>query len=230
LARRAEAAAPAETPQAAPGLGTIVRTPEYRRLVAFFSSYWAVVSFLGGPPFIYTALIFSQVVNFSGSQALLLSASLSVVYVIANIVGQYFVLDQLGRKPLAVGICSVAAVAALATGLLEGSPVGLVVAFGVFAVCTQTAPIPFWPWSVEQLPTRIRATGQSFGSASGKLGQFIGLNLFTAGTITAIGWLPYFAFIGVGFGALAIFVALRGTETKGADLDRLDRVAPGRTT
>lgn len=204
------------------GIGTILRVRRYRRSVIFFTLYWGIESFLGGPPFIYTALIFSRVIEFSESEALLLSAALATLYVIANIVGQYVVLDRFGRKPIAVVICTVAGVAAIATGLLEDTALPLVITFGVFAVCTQVAPMPFWPWSVEQLPTRIRATGQSIGSSGGKLGQFVGLNIFTAGFITTMGWTTYFAFVGASFVLLAGYVVVRGQETKGTDLTALD--------
>lgn len=208
------------------GFREILRDRTFRRAVAFFTVYWTIESFLGGPPFVYTSVIFSQVVRLSPSRALLLSACLAAVYLVANLVGQLWALDRVGRKPLALGICAFAAVTAFATAQLEGAGLALVVAFGLFAVATQVAPLPFWPWSVEQLPTRIRATGQSVGSAGGKLGQFVGLNIFTAGTIAGFGWTPYFVFVAVGFAVLAGIVAAFGRETKGADLDALDRVQP----
>lgn len=204
-------------------LRTLFGNRTFRRAVAFFTAYWVIESFLGGPPFIYTALIFSRVVDLSPTRSLVLSAALSAVYVVGNVVGQYVLLDRFGRKPVAIVVCGVTAVAAVATGLLEHSGLPLVLAFGVFAVGTQMAPLPFWPWSVEQLPTRVRATGQSFGSAGGKLGQFIGLNVFTTGTIASFGWAPYFAgVVGGGFLVLVLLVAVVGRETKGADLDALD--------
>src|SRR5699024_2032599 len=131
--------------------------------------------------------IFSRVVDFSESQALLLSAGLAALYVIVVTLTQYRALDRFGRKPVALVTSIGAGLAALATGLLEGTSIALVIAFTIFAVCVQVGPVPFWPWSVEQLPTRIRATGQSIGSAGGKFGQFIGLNIFTTGFIMAVG-------------------------------------------
>lgn len=204
------------------GFAEILRNRTFRSAVAFFTIYWVIESFLGGPPFVYTALIFNKVLDFQSSQALLLSAVLSLVYVLANLFAQFVILDRVGRKPLAITVCAIAAVAAVATGLLADAAIGLVIGFGVFAVATQVAPIPFWPWSVEQLPTRIRATGQSIGSAGGKFGQFIGLNLFTTTTIAGIGWTPYFVGVGIAFAALAAFVLIFGKETKTADLDALD--------
>lgn len=204
------------------GLLEIIRTPAFRAAVVFFTVYWTVESFLGGPPFVYTGLIFNKVLEFSASQALLLNALLSFIYVLANVFAQFVILDRFGRKPLAVVVCSVTALGAIATGLLVNATVALVVAFAVFAVATQVAPLPFFPWSVEQLPTRIRATGQSIGSAGGKLGQFIGLNIFTTATISSIGWTTYFVGVGGAFVMLVVFVITVGKESKSADLDALD--------
>lgn len=204
------------------GLKEIIRVKAYRRPVAFFATYWMVESFLGGPPFIYTAVIFSNVIELDGSKAILLSVVLASIYLVVNLTGQYVVLDRVGRKPIAVGACAVAAIAGVATGFLEHTSVALVIAFGALAVAINTAPLPFWPWSVEQLPTRIRATGQSIGSAGAKFGQFIGLNLFTASAIASIGWTTYFVSIGVGFALLAAFVVVVGKETKGTDIGALD--------
>ncbi|SDS63801.1 MFS transporter [Microlunatus soli] len=206
------------------GIAEILRTPAFRSAVGFFTVYWVVESFLGGPPFVYTALIFNKVLHFEASQALLLNAGLSFVYVLANVFAQFVILDRFGRKRLAAVVCTIAALGAIATGILGHTTVALVVAFGVFAVATQVAPVPFWPWSVEQLPTRIRATGQSIGSAGGKLGQFIGLNIFTTATIAGIGWTTYFVGVGVAFALLVVFVIVVGKETRGADLDALDAI------
>lgn len=205
------------------GIAAILKVRRYRRSVSFFSFYWLIQAFLGGPPFIYTALIFSRVVDFSESQALLLSAGLAALYVIVVTLTQYRALDRFGRKPVALVTSIGAGLAALATGLLEGTSIALVIAFTIFAVCVQVGPVPFWPWSVEQLPTRIRATGQSIGSAGGKFGQFIGLNIFTTGFIMAVGWTTYFMIVAAGFALLALYVALRGKETKGTNLEELDR-------
>lgn len=222
VAARAAAAANPDEKSGTPGLREILRTPAFRSAVAFFTVYWMVESFLGGPPFVYTGLIFNKVLEFESSQALLLNATLSFVYVLANLVAQFVILDRFGRKPLAVVVCLIAGGGAIATGLLADTSIALVVAFALFAVATQVAPVPFWPWSVEQLPTRIRATGQSIGSAGGKLGQFIGLNLFTTATIADLGWSTYFIGIGAAFAMLAVFVIFLGKETKAADLDALD--------
>lgn len=204
----------------------IFRNRRNRRAVAFFGLYWAVDCFFGGPPAqIYTALIFSTVIMLSGANALLLSASLAVVYVIVSIISQFLTLDRFGRKPYAAVSCLVATVGALTTAFLQHGGLWLVVAFAFFAVATQTIPIPFWPWSTEQLPTHIRATGQSIGSAAGKGAQFLGVVIFTPAFVKHLGWLPYFLIVGAAFALLSAFVLFFGPETKSLKIAQLDETA-----
>lgn len=190
----------------------------WRRPVAFFTAYWMFESFAGGPAFIYTALIFQQAINFQGASALLLNAALLAGYTILSLILQFTLLDRWGRKPFAALACLIAGSGAIATAFLPGAGLPLVIAFSVFTVATQISVLPFWPWSVEQLPTHLRATGQLIGSAGGKLGIFLGVLIFSAGVIGAMGWQSYFLFVGCIFLALVALVVVLGTETKGVAL------------
>lgn len=187
----------------------------WRGAVIFFTLYWAIESFAGGPPFIYTALIFQQVVQFDGAQALLLNAGLLGFYAVISTVVQFTVLDRWGRKKLAALACTLAGAGAITTAFLPHGGIWLVAAFTLFASAVQVTVIPFWPWSVELLPTRLRATGQSIGSAGGKLGLCAGVMIFSPSVIAAIGWLSYFLFVGCIFLSLVVFVLAFGRETKG---------------
>jgi putative MFS transporter len=191
----------------------------WRGPVAFFTIYWLLESFAAGPAFIYTALIFKQVAQFEGASALLLSACLMAVYVVVSLVLQFTLLDRWGRKPFAATACLIAGVGAIATAWLAGGGVPLVVAFSIFCVAANVSVLPFWPWSVEQLPTHLRATGQAVGSAGGKIGVFLGVLLFSPGTIEALGWTVYFLIVGSIFLALVAIVLLWGRETKGLVLE-----------
>ena len=175
-------------------------------------------AFVGGPAFIYTALIFQRVVKFTGPAALFLNASLLAIYIVVALILQFTVLDRWGRKPVAATACLVGAVGAFITAFLAGSGIPLVIAFTLFALGSQMSVLPFWPWSVEQLPTHLRATGQSIGSAGGKLGLCMGALIFSPGVMQAIGWQPYFLFVGVVFLGLVAFVILVGKETRGTVL------------
>ncbi|MGH3447108.1 MAG: MFS transporter [Nocardioidaceae bacterium] len=196
--------------------------PQNFKRVAFFTVYWMVQAFMGGAPFIYTALIFNKLLKFSGASALLLNASLFVLYIAFSLLCQFVVLDRAGRKALAVVSLGMAAVAAIAVGLLEHTVVPLVVSFAIYALAVQMSTIPFWPWSVEQLPTRIRATGQSIGSAGGKFGQYFGILLFTPAFVSSIGWTSFFVLEAVVLGLLTAFVVVFGKETKGTQLSTLE--------
>jgi putative MFS transporter len=219
----AEVVAAAQTPRSSQrGNFRDVFSRRYRGRVAFFAVYWMWQAFFSAAPFTYTALIFSSIILLDGGDALLLSASLLTAYVIFSLVCQFFVLDRFGRKPLAVVSCLVAGATGIPIALLQDVPVALVVFYAISLVATQMATIPFWPWSVEQLPTRIRATGQSIGSAGNKLGLFVSLLIFPPPVIAAIGWKPMFFGYAFGFLGLALFAAVLGRETKDADLSTID--------
>ncbi len=208
----------ADARRARGGFGEILRS-RYWRVVLFFTAYMVVQAMAGGPPFVYTALIFRQVISFSGANALLLNAGLLLAYSVLSIGLQFTALERWGRKPFAMAATALAAIGALATALLQHSGPALVVAFFAFAVGVQMSTIPFWPWSVEQLPTRIRATGQSIGSAGAKLSQFVGVLIFTPGALAGIGWTPYFVGVGGAFLCLVAGVGVFGPETRSRPLD-----------
>ena len=198
--------------------------PGYAGPVAFFAIYWLVQAFLGAAPFTYTALIFSRLVKLPGATSLLLTAVLFALYVIFSLFCQFVLLEKLGRKGLALLTCGVAAIGGVVTGLTQNFTALLIISFAVLVVAVQMSTIPFWPWSVEQLPTRIRATGQSIGSAGGKLGLLLSVLLFTPQAIEIIGWTTYFVADAAGFVLLVVFVAVFGRETKSNDLDVLDNL------
>ncbi len=214
---RTTAMRPEDTSGGQLGFAAILRS-SFRKPVAFFTIYFTLLSFAAGPAFIYTALIFQNVVKLRGADALLLNASLLALYTIVSLILQFTLLERWGRKPFAALFCLLASVGAIATAFLAGAGLSLVIAFSVFAVGSQVAVLPFWPWSVEQLPTHLRATGQSIGSAGGKLGIFLGVLIFSPGAIKAMGWQPYFLLVGGVFLALVAFVIIFGTETKGSTL------------
>jgi MFS family permease len=200
------------------GFKAIVRSG-YGRIVLFFTGYMIIQAMAGGPPFVYTALIFQQVVKFSGASALLLNACLLLCYSVLSISLQFTALERYGRKPFAMAATALAAVGAFATAWLEHAGFPLVIAFFAFAVGVQMSTIPFWPWSVEQLPTRIRATGQSIGSAGAKFSQFLGVLIFTPSMLANIGWTTYFTAVATAFVVLVIGVGIFGPETRNRPLE-----------
>lgn len=148
--------------------------PKFRRPVLFFTTYWVIESFLGGPPFVYTALIFHKVIHFKGSQSLLFTAVLSAIYVIGNLIGQFWLLDRFGRKALAVGTCVIAGLGAVLTGLFASTVLPLVIAFGVLAVMTQLAPLPSGPGRSNNSPPRFAQPGNRSAVPAGRLASSSG--------------------------------------------------------
>lgn len=204
----------------------ILKVKEYRRAVAFFTIYWGLQAFAGGNTLFYTGVVFHEVINFSGANSLLFAVALDFLYVLGLVAVTYWVIDKVGRKPLAVWTCGFASLGALVTAFTEHSVVILVIAYSVMSVSVQLSTQPFWPWSVESLPTRVRGTGQAIGSAGGKLGLFIGLFLWPI-FFSHVNWVDAYL-VGCGlFVLLIIFVLVAGHETKDNDLDAIEQAANG---
>lgn len=189
--------------------------------VGFFTAYWFLQSLAGATLLIYTAVIFTKVIKFSGANALLFSDFLSVLYVIGMILVTLYVIDRSGRKTLAAWTLLAATVGAIGVAFLRGNPGFLVLIYAAAIIASQLAVQPFWPWSVELLPTKIRATGQSIGTAGGKIGGFLGILLFPA-YLAHVGWTASLLTIaGVNFLAF-LLVVLVGKETKNVNLSDLE--------
>lgn len=187
------------------------------KVVAFFAAYWFIQSIAGAPLLSYTAVIFHRVIKFSGGHALLFTVALSVLYVIFSLIVQFTVLERRGRKTVALWTLSITAVGCVATALLVTSTSLLVLAYAVAIIGSQLTVIPYWPWSVEQTPTRIRATGQAIGNFGGKLGAFIGV-FWLPTFLKAAGWRTGFlSLAGVFLLVLALTVVF-GRETRGRAL------------
>ncbi|MCF8563823.1 sugar porter family MFS transporter [Alicyclobacillus tolerans] len=192
--------------------------------VLFFASYWFIQSIAGAPLLSYTAVIFHRVIKFSGANALLFSVGLSCLYVIFSLITQFTVLERSGRKSLAVWTCAITAVGAVVTAFVSHVTVLLVIAYAVAIVASQLTVIPYWPWSVEMLPTQIRATGQSIGSAGGKVGAFLG-TLLLPSFLAATGWTVSFLTVTVIFIVVLLIVAIFGKETKNRSLDTAEGIS-----
>lgn len=195
--------------------------PGPRRIVAFFSGYWFVQAIVSAPLLTYTAVIFHNIVKFSGTNALIFNLVINGLLVVASLVLQFTVMDRHGRKPLALWTCAMACAGTLVTAFSQHAFALVVVAYAIAIGSGQMSTLPFWPWSVEQLPTDMRATGQAIGSAAGKLGAFVGVSYLPT-ILKDMGWTASFVIQGCVFAVLVAFVAVAGRETRLADLDSLD--------
>lgn len=199
----------------------ILATKKYWKPVAFFTFYWGFQALAGGNTLFYTAVVFHQVIHFSGASSLLFAVVLDSLYFLGLLAITFWVIDRVGRKPLAVWTCGIVALGAVVVAFVEHSPLVLVVAYAVMSVSVQLSTQPFWPWSVESLPTRIRGTGQAIGSAGGKLGLFVGLFLWPS-FFHSVSWTAAYL-TGAGlFAVLTVFVMVVGRETKDNNLVALE--------
>lgn len=192
--------------------------------VAFFAAYWLFQSIGGAPLLSYTAVIFHRVVKFSGATSLIFTMVLTALYVLFSLLAQFAALENHGRKPVAAVTCGITALGAVVTAFALHVSLLLVVAYAVTIIASQLTVIPFWPWSVEQLPTRVRSTGQAVGSAGGKVGAFIGI-LFLPSFLKGVGWTTAFLSLAALFACLVAFVVVCGRETRQRSLNETE-VAP----
>jgi putative MFS transporter len=155
--------------------------------------------------------------------AILFSAGITFIYSIVLFLLAFKVIDRSGRRPMSITGLAFATLTALAVSFAGDHALTTIVLFSLMAV-SLLAPGqgPFWAWSVELMPTRLRATGQGIATATGKVGSMIGTFYFPV-YLDHVGWtgtmLTYFALM-LGQLILVVFFA---PETKGTSLLALDR-------
>lgn len=195
---------------------------DHKKPVIFLTTYWFLANLVGSSLLLYTPSIAQDSFGLTGTSTYAFSGGLSVCYTIALFIIAYKIVDTSGRRTVAlvgwVGISVMTLVLAFSANVT----VVMLLAFAIGTILLQAAANgPFWPWSVELFPTRLRGTGQGVASAAGKVGGFIGTAVFPS-VIAALGWqmsmLTFAVFCIVG----VLVVALLAPETKGQSLKRLD--------
>lgn len=131
-------------------------------------------------------------------------------------------LQTIGFFGMAIGLFIFASSAMLASH--EAIVIMIFIGFVVFYFSANMGPNPMtFLLPAEVFPTRLRATGHGFASASGKVGAAIGI-FFLPILKAAIGMPAVAVFLGLasllGFG----LTAMLGYETKGRSLEELERV------
>lgn len=190
--------------------------------VIFLTAYWFMANLTGSSLLLYTPSIARDSFGLTGTATYVFSGGLTICYTLALLIIAFKIVDTSGRKTVAlvgwIGVCVMTVVLAF-SGDVE---IVMVVAFAIGTILLQAAANgPFWPWSVELFPTRLRGTGQGVASAAGKVGGFIGTAVFPA-IIALLGWqmsMFTFAFL---FLIGILVIAVLAPETKGSRLADLD--------
>lgn len=196
----------------------------YRKSTIFLTAYWFLANLTGSSLLLYTPSIAQDSFGLTGTATYLFSGGLSVCYAIALLIIAFKIVDRSGRKKVAligwVGVAVMTVVLAFSGNVT----VVMVIAFAIGTILLQAAANgPFWPWSVELFPTRLRGTGQGLASAAGKVGGFVGTAVFPT-IIAVLGWeASMFTFVGL-FVIGIVVVAVLAPETKQRSLAELDTV------
>jgi MFS family permease len=145
----------------------------------------------------------------------------------ANILVAVYLIDRYGRRALTlVAWLSALVLTVILIGTLGGSIWPSMVLFALATVFVQAGIMgPAFPWSAELFPTRLRATGQGFATAGGKLGALLG-TLFLPTILAAWGLRGVFTAVAVAFALGALLTFTLGTETAATTLHERDREDP----
>ena len=188
----------------------------FAMLLAFFNQFTGINAILYYLNDIFAAAGFGKV---SGD---LQAVAVGMANLLATLVGMTFI-DRLGRKTLLVVGAAVMSVALAGVALIMGTGQGsgylllLLVVFILAFAFSQGAVI--WVYLSEIFPNSVRATGQSMGSATHWIINFMITLLFPI-IATHSRALPFVVFAGVTL--VQVFVVGRFfPETKGASLETL---------
>jgi len=188
----------------------------FAMLLAFFNQFTGINAILYYLNDIFAAAGFGKV---SGD---LQAVAVGVANLLATLVGMTFI-DRLGRKKLlvtgAIGMSVALAGVALIMGTGQGSGylLALLVLFILAFAFSQGAVI--WVYLSEIFPTSVRATGQSMGSATHWIINFI-ITLLSPIIATHSRALPFVVFAAVTL-AQVFIVGRFFPETKGETLEQL---------
>lgn len=189
--------------------------------VVFLTLYWFLANLTGSSLLLYTPQLANSAFGLTGTASIAFSGTLTACYVVALLVIA-MVIDKAGRKAVALVGWAGAAAMAVILAFAQNTIALMLVSFAVATILLQAAANgPFWPWSVELFPTRLRATGQGVASAAGKVGGFIGTAAFPT-VLASLHWHLSMLMFAVLFVLGVLIIAFLGQETRGMSLARLD--------
>jgi putative MFS transporter len=195
----------------------------------FVVTFWFLTNLSSGL-FLFMPYIAKQSFGLAETGAITFAAVVTFIHVIVLSILAVKVIDRWGRRRLSFTGMAIATTAALVLAFVSGHSFMMPVLFCIMMVSLMApGQGPFWAWSVELFPTRLRATGAGIATAIGKIGSLIATFLFPV-YLDHTGWkitLLTYSFI---FLLSVILVALYAPETKGTSLEALDELDMNGTT
>jgi MFS transporter, putative metabolite transport protein len=204
-----------------------VLRPPYGKRTLFVATFWFLGNITGASLLLYTPTLALTGFGLQGSRSLWFSAALDAVYMAANVLIAVYLIDRYGRRALTlVAWLSALVFTLILVGTLGGNIWPSLVLFALATVFVQAGIMgPAFPWSAELFPTRLRATGQGFATAGGKLGGLLG-TLFLPTILASWGLRGVFIGVAVAFVLGALLTFAIGTETSQTTLEERDREDP----
>jgi putative MFS transporter len=191
--------------------------------IFFVSTFWFLTNLSSGL-FLFMPYIAKKSFGLVDAGAIAFAAIVTLIQVIVLAILAVKVIDQSGRRPMSLIGMALTTLAALVLAFISGHTILMTIVFCIMMVSLMSpGQGPYWVWSVELFPTRLRATGAGVATALGKIGSLVATLLFPI-YLAHTGWkitlLTYFVI----FLLATILVALYAPETKGTSLSRLDQM------
>lgn len=177
---------------------SILFSPAYRKRTVILLLMWFMISFTTFGLVTWIPSIFTSVFDIPVGDALFYASLAPILFLVTTPVVAA-VMDSVGRRPLAIGSTSAAAVALLVLTFFPPNATGLLVALAVAGqVAISISTFILWPYSAETYPTQVRALGLGLCSSTARGASmltpfFVGLMLSTASSISLV------------FGVFAVF-------------------------
>jgi MFS family permease len=194
----------------------------FRRAGTFVVGLGFLVQITGINAIVYYSPTIVQQVGVEGSSGAILVTAIIQLFAVAAVVGSFFLVDRLGRRPIllggitAMGIASVVLVVAFATG---PSPVLAIIGILLFTMAFNFGyGALVWAYASESFPARLRTQGGS-AMLTSDLAANIVIGIVFLSALGALGGAWTFAIFVVLSVVAFVFVYVLAPETKGRQLE-----------
>jgi len=194
-------------------------TKKYAASLFLVCLFWFLVTIRGAAFVVYTPALLLTFGLTSKTASFEMNAILFAVYTVVSVISAVYI-DKMGRRSIVLWGWALATLITLIMAFVGSSTaIALFVLLLLSTVPIQTVTVALFPWSVEFFPTSLRASAQSFASASGKLGGLVA-TLFFPIVLAAVGWgNTVFIFFAIMLLGLIIGFAVKPEETRNRSLE-----------
>ena len=215
----------AELPQANVGrglhFGALFRNRSLLIALVTMSIFWAIINFIGSAILLYTPTVIKSLVTPSALTALQFGVVINALVVVANIIASLWVIDRVGRRPLAIVPSVIIAFSLIAVAFGSQNSFVVIAGFAIVTILNSGFVVgAYYTWGSELFPTSVRGRAIGISNAAGKFGSMLSVLQFPIFFAKSPMW-SLLTLAGLVFFNV-IMVAIFAPETKGASLDELE--------